>query len=224
MGIVVKKNAGIDTIFADGRTALTRGVARGGRWQELAEQRIAPVLALLTSIDGQIAAAREEAEPLRATRDVENHRADALIGRVSDDAWNAVGRPRNDPALTLIFPGGVGYYTEGEVEGQPDRMEILAQLLESNLHPKLSAAQGQAFAAEVRASADVLRAATDAARGPLTRVDVLERVRTALARNLAMELAKLKRLYKAEGFTEAEIHAVIPDRPRESAAPAPKPA
>jgi hypothetical protein len=224
MGIVVKKNAGVDTIFADGRTALTRSVARGGRWQELAEQRIAPVLALLTSIDGQIAAAREEAEPLRAARDVENERADALIGRVSDDAWNAVGRPGSDPALTLIFPGGVGYYTEGEVEGQPDRMEILAQLLESNLHPKISPAQGQAFAAEVRAGADVLRAAIDAARGPLARVGVLERVRTALARSLAMELAKLKRLYKAEGFSEAEIHAVIPDRPRESAAPATKPA
>jgi hypothetical protein len=26
-------------------------------------------------------------------------------------------------------------------------------------------------------------------------------------------MAKLKRLYKAEGFSEAEIHAVIPDRP-----------
>jgi len=29
-----------------------------------------------------------------------------------------------------------------------------------------------------------------------------------------MQLAQLKRAYKAEGFSEADIHSVIPDRPR----------
>ncbi|AKT42747.1 uncharacterized protein CMC5_069740 [Chondromyces crocatus] len=42
---------------------------------------------------------------------------------------------------------------------------------------------------------------------------MLERVRTAVARTTGIALANLKRLYK----TEAEIHTVIPDRPRKSA-------
>jgi hypothetical protein len=39
-----------------------------------------------------------------------------------------------------------------------------------------------------------------------------------------MELARLKRRYLAEGFTEAEIHKVIPDRPRSKPAKAADPA
>lgn len=225
MGNVIKPKMAADSIIADARTTLTQAVARGGRWRDLAELRIAPVLALLTGVEGQLAGARAQAAPLRAARDAEDHRADDLLGRVSDDTWNAVGRPANDPALAILFPGGFGYYAEGDVESQPDRMEVLAQLLEANLHPKLNPATAQALAAEVRAGAEALQQAVDAARTPVARVGVLERVRTAMARSIAMELAHLKRLYKAEGFTEADIHTVIPDRPvREPATAAAKPA
>jgi hypothetical protein len=93
-------------------------------------------------------------------------------------------------------------------------MEVLAQLLTSNLHPNLEPQQAQAAADAVRAAALTLRQAVEAARGPLARVGVLERVHMALARSAAMELSRLKRLYKAAGFREAEIHAVIPDRSR----------
>ena len=45
------------------------------------------------------------------------------------------------------------------------------------------------------------------------KVKVLGRVRTALAKVVHSDLSNLKRVYKVEGFSEAEIHAVIPDRP-----------
>ena len=44
------------------------------------------------------------------------------------------------------------------------------------------------------------------------RVTLLQREKTALGRAAQMELAHLKRLYKSEGFSEADIHSVIPDR------------
>ena len=88
--------------------------------------------------------------------------------------------------------------------------------LGTNLHPKLAPEVAQAAAAEVRASAAELRQALDAVREPSAQVEILERVRTAIARNAGTELAHLKRSYKAAGFTEAEIHAVIPDRPRKT--------
>ncbi len=42
---------------------------------------------------------------------------------------------------------------------------------------------------------------------------MFSRVRMALGKVVQAELTNLKRLYKAEGFSEAEIHVVIPDRP-----------
>jgi len=56
----------------------------------------------------------------------------------------------------------------------------------------------------------------DAVRGPQARVKLLERVRTALARGAQRELSRLKRIYQANDLSEADIHKVIPDRPRDS--------
>jgi hypothetical protein len=133
--------------------------------------------------------------------------------KVYDIIWNEIGRPAYDAALAVIFPDGIAYYAEGDTSEQPDRMDILVQLLQSGIHPKLSKATAQSCAAEIQAESEGLRAAVDAARKPAAQVKVLGRVRTALARVVATELANLKRVYKAEGFSEAEIHAVIPDRP-----------
>jgi len=60
-----------------------------GIWQELADRHMLPVAKLIEATT----------------------RAARLLGKVSDDIWNAVGRPANDPALSVIFPGGVAYYT-----------------------------------------------------------------------------------------------------------------
>lgn len=50
-------------------------------------------------------------------------------------------------------------------------------------------------------------------------VSVLSRVRTALGKVVQAELTNLKRAYKIEGFSESEIHAVIPDRPGKTKKP-----
>jgi hypothetical protein len=47
----------------------------------------------------------------------------------------------------------------------------------------------------------------------LANVTQLERVRTALGRVAQAELVNLKRMYKVDGMSEAEIHTIIPDRP-----------
>ncbi|HSN98822.1 MAG TPA: hypothetical protein VLS89_11075 [Candidatus Nanopelagicales bacterium] len=216
MGNAISPRAAASDILADVRTTHTRATARGGKWQEHADTRLASALALGAGIETQLATARDVAAPLIAAVKVENERADDLLGRISDEIWNAIGRPGNDPAFSIIFPGGFAYYADGNTEQQPTRMEILAQLLEANLHPKLTPQQTQAYAADVRQSALQLQQTIDAARTPAARVEVLERVYTAVARSAAIELGHLKRLYKAEGFSETEIHTVIPDRPRSS--------
>ena len=88
-----------------------------------------------------------------------NQQADKKIGKVYDTVWNEVGRPGTDAALSVIFPDGIGYYTEGDTSEQPERMKILVTLLGAEIHPQLSAATANACAAEITLEADALEAA-----------------------------------------------------------------
>src|SRR5262249_34224236 len=134
------------------------------------------------------------------------------------DLWNDLGRPGHDRALSLIFPGGVSYYADGDTEGQPDRMELLSQLLERGMHPKLTKAQANGAAKKVRDAAVSLRAVVDDGRMAIAKVELFRRIRTATGRAAQFELVSLKRSLKNAGYTEAEIHSIIPDR----SSPAPK--
>ena len=65
----------------------------------------------------------------------------------------------------------------------------------------------------------LLRAAVEGARPGRAKLQLLDRVLLAVTRSAAIELGQLKRLLKANGFTEADAHTIIPDR---SSAPAKK--
>lgn len=216
MGTVIRRDAASEDITGDGQTTLTNAEARGGKWQELADERLGAALGLVRSIESQWRDAQKALAPLEADVDALNIRADKTLGKVYDIIWNEIGRPGYDAALAVIFPDGIAYYAQGDTDGQPDRMDILVHLLQSGLHPKLSKATGDACAAEVQAEAEALRDAVDAVRKPSAKVKVLGRVRTALAKVVHSELSNLKRMYKVHGFSEPEIHAVIPDRPVKS--------
>jgi hypothetical protein len=213
MGDTIRSSAAVDDIFADVRTTHQNAIARGGVARTLAEERIGPTIAGIDAIEAELGQARQAALPLVTEVRHENDRADAFVGRIYDEIWNDVGRSANDRWLTLLFPGGTGYYTEGDTAEQPHRMELLAQMLERGVHPKLTEAQAAGYAARTRAAAAELSADLDAARLPAAQVVLLERVRTAVARTAQADLVALKRLYKNEGMSEAEIHTIIPDRP-----------
>jgi hypothetical protein len=223
MGEVIRRTASPVDIIADVRATLTNAAAKGGVWKELAEERLSALMGLVTDIEARFAQAEQTLIPLAAAVETKDVEADRLLGRVSDEIWNEVGRPASDPALSILFPGGIAYYAGGDVEGQPDRMDLLAELLDASLHPRLPAAQAKAHAKDVRANAKVLRAAVDLARPARARVELLDRVRRAIATSAQVELSSLKRLYKVERFTEADIHAVIPDRPPSAKRTAPTP-
>lgn len=224
MGENIRKDAARESIMAALQTAHQNATAKGGVWKERADERIGPVIALHAGIKAQLVAASAEAAPLSAQVPVREREASATLGRISDEVWNAVGRPGpgSDAAYAILFPGGISYYVEGALATRPERMEVLVKLLVSGVHPKLPAARAQAAADEVKGAANALRSALDAVRGPEAQVSVLDRILTAVARSGALELANLKRLYKAQSFSEAEIHTVIPShaRARKAAKPA----
>ena len=219
MGDVIQARAAVDEIFKDTGIALEQSRARGGTIQERAESCIAPVMAMVKATEQELQIAREVLGPLQAALDAGNDEADGVLNRIYDDTWNDVGRPAHDRYLALMYPGGAGYYTENDTTGQPTRMELLAKLYDRKLHPKLTATQCQGYAQRIRDAAAALRVDIDALAGPAANVALLERVRTALGRVAQFELANLKRMFKIDGLTEAEIHAIIPDRPVPKKAP-----
>lgn len=218
MGEVIRKGAAVDDIIADVRTTLGRASAKGDPWKAHAEERLKPTVVLLETVEQKRRDAMEALEPLLAAIEVQDEKADLLLEKVSDDIWNALGRPAFDPHLSILFPGGIAYYAEGRNEDQPDRMELLVELLEAGIHPKLSQDLADAVAERVSAEARAYRAKVEAARTPKARVDLLSQVKAALARSGQVALANLKRAYLALGMSDAEIHEVIPDRgwPRRS--------
>ena len=219
MGEVIANKAAADDIFADLVTTHARAVARGGKWQQLAEERIGAVLSVITNLQLRLSTAESEVLPLKAALDAQDKRSDQFIGRLSDEIWNAIGRPSFDPTYDVVFPGGIANYTVGANEEQPDRMDLLADLLEMNLISKLDPATLADMVKRVRGESAAYRKVVDGFVQPRVRLQQLQRAKGAIAQSGQMELAHLKRLYKAQGFTEADIHSVIPDRPRPRKAP-----
>jgi hypothetical protein len=216
MGEVIHKKAARERIIEDTRTTLARAaakaiVASGGPWGAAAP-RIGPIVALWDTTTVKRDAARAELAPLAATASATNDAVDDRIKALADEIWNEIGRPQNDPYFDMLFPGGTGFYVDGNPNEQPAQMELLAELLDAKLHPRLTNAPAQA--AVVRAEAAKLEAATEATRKPAARVELYDRMLTAIARSAQVELSKLKRFWKAEGLSESDIHSVIPDRPR----------
>jgi hypothetical protein len=88
-----------------------------------------------------------------------------------------------------------------------------SKLLRRVGHKRIPKADTDATAKRIEQAAKPLTTAVAALSAPAAELELLGRVLTALARTLRLELIGLKQGWKAAGFSEAEIHAVIPDRP-----------
>ncbi len=221
MGEIIRREASAVDILEDAQTTLTNAMELEGEWQAEAEARLAPLLVLALGVQTRRDVSQAGLNPAASALRVANDASDRLIARISDDTWNLVGRPASDAAFDLLFPGGISYYTEGDTSEQPERMVLLAELLESGIHPRLPTANAHAFAAELRASSATLREKDDAVRPFRTRIALANKMESAIARATHGALVSLKRVWKANGKTEVEIHQVIPDRPRTAKEPTP---
>ncbi len=212
MGETIRKTAAREDILADLKKSYDNAQAKGGIAATLADQKLLPILQIADGTQAQKTAAQAIADPLIAALSMADINADKAIGKTSDDVWNDIGRPAADAGFDLLFPGGNAFYVDGAVEDQPDKMDLLVELLKLNVHPKLSAAVAQACITTITAESTTLRSAVDAARPARAKLALFDRVLTAVARSAAIEISNFKRLLKANGFSEAEIHTIIPDR------------
>lgn len=217
MAEVIRKGSAAEDVIADVHKTLVNARARGGAWVGPAEEKLGLIERLWAMAESRHAAAMTALAPLLAALNAEDDKADDLLGATSDDVWNKVGRPGSDPILSIMFPGGIAYYTDARDEDQPDRMDLLAELLEAGLHPKLEAPVAHTHATAIRASAGRYREKVEAVRAPAARVKLLEAMKTAVGRYAQTELSNLKRRYKSDGLSESDIHTVIPAHTRAAA-------
>lgn len=225
MGNIIDRQAARDKIVEDADTTMTRADERaaldprgaGSPWPR-ARLRLAPILAIYRAFETKRDQAKEALAPLVAAHAVQDDHADDLLKSHYDAFWNEIGRPGTDAFLDLLYPGGASFYADATDEEQPIYMELLAELLGANVHPGFDPAKASQRAQETRAAAAQLEAKWEALRKPRARVRLYDRMLTTLGKAVHVELGKLKRAWLSEGMSEADIHAVIPDRPRAYAA------
>lgn len=210
MGDVAIRDGTEAAILAEARAALAAFAAKGGPWKRAAEEKLAPILSLLAGILAELAKARGAEAPAIAAVAAASDAGGMSIERVFGALRDALGRPSFDAAMAILFPGGTGFYEAGSADERVDRMELLAQLLEAGVHPKVSIEAARALAKEARGAARALREAVDAARIPRARVRLLEEAVLVTAASAQAELVALGNLLEAGAFGEAKE---APDAP-----------
>jgi hypothetical protein len=159
-----------------------------------------------------------------ATREPKQRAAAAVsLGPALDDEGQdrlrVVANPAAAPRLRVLMEFVIDpvkvrrSQNADELAPEPDRMRLVAELLEAGVISRLDPATAKDIATQTRALAAEYAAVLAPARLPRTKPTMLDRVRGALARAGQIALARLRRLYKANGFSEAESHTLIPDRP-----------
>lgn len=211
MGEVVRKGAATEVIVDHARKARVNATTRGGRVNELATPRLDDVLAIYDLVDGRLKDSRTALVPLIAAEEVADENADGVVGASSDEIWNAIGRPANDPGYSLLFPGGITAYVDSRTEEEPDLIELLVELLGLPILLQLTAEQKAEWQRRLTETIEPLRTAVNARSEMTRRIKLYERVLRALGKIIQMRLVSLKRDFKGEGMTETQIHAIIPD-------------
>jgi hypothetical protein len=223
MGQLINSSADIGKIEEHVRTAHRRGLAKGKAVGELARTRLGTAVA---DIDVALAAHRTafEAEAsARAALAVANEQADIAIGTVRDDLWNALGRPRHNAFLELVFPEGMAMYTQGEPRLKPVLMQVLIAHVQGAPPELFSKEKVTAWVTELEASRKAYQEAAEAHRPTeasalMTRFGYRGAVRAGLAR-----MRDFKRDLRTLGLSETSIHEIIPDASRPSTPETPAP-
>ena len=206
----------INTTIEEVRAAYTNAVGHGGLWKTLATQRLKPVIGVLDKLEADQKATLCAERAAKAALEAENRAVNQLVAKAYSDLWSAVGRPASDPLFDLLFPSGFAWYADSDVVEQPDRMMILVGLLRTGVHPALDPAVVATTADALEAAASTLRIRVKDAQATADKARHLARMSTSVARVAQMELASLKRFYRAHGQNDAEIHAVLSSQPPRS--------
>ncbi|MBI2570454.1 MAG: hypothetical protein HYV63_25925 [Candidatus Schekmanbacteria bacterium] len=213
MGEVIRATADPEEIVKDARHALRKATDRGGEVAAAAKLRLEGPLTGVAAAETEKNRAHEVVEAAISAALAIDTQEDVMLGTTRDEMHNTLGRPASSPALTAIFGGGLRTFTEAPLLDQHIFMSVLATRIDAADAAPLQARKVE-WAQRVRDGADRHHRATE----PVREAEALETValagHRAVARSCHVGLTRLKRDLKSLEMTEAQIHEIIPDRPR----------
>jgi hypothetical protein len=218
MGQVITAKASAEDILADVETTLTEARRRGGVQAREAEEFLAEVFGSGSRVLRDL---RTHDRALRTARDElrwVTHQVRMVTGKVHDDLWNLLGRPRHDPTLALLFPNGASTCNIGPVAERVTKLAALAVFVHELEDPRLPEGVGVPMAVPVQALVVRLEAAIEGVKAARAVRDTTAAHRRSVGRAAQRQLARYKKILLARGFRQDEIHDLIPDR-RPAAAP-----
>lgn len=211
MGEVISPTAKPERIGNDVTESYQNGLARGGDIAEAAKNRLELPLQAIENASVMLQSATKAASAAWILVLAADNNADNVIGSVRDEMYNALGRPRQSPAMDEVFPGGIGTYTSGDPRRQPLLMQVLhARILAASAtlwpEPKRTA-----WAAAIEAARIPFKDAVKA-HEPMEAAEIVaDAGYRAAVRSAHARLVSYKRDLKNLGLTEAQIHEIIPD-------------
>ncbi len=211
MGEVIRSNAAAEDIEADILETARNAAARGGEIAAAAETRLGPAVEAIGSSKALLGAAQLADSLAWAPVEVENGKSDKEIGKVRDEMWNALGRPKDHPAMNAAIPGGIKTYTEGDIKDQPPLMGVFATRIRATAAPMWSEAAREAWATGITVRGGALEAVLAAHAPPAAAETVAAAGYRSAIRNGHAKLVMFKRDLFNLGLTETQAHEIIPD-------------
>lgn len=211
MGEVISSTAEVARVEEHIRTAFEKATVHGGDVAAAAASRLEPAVIAIDSAGGLLKSARKTASSAWVLVLAQDTKSDAGIGGVRDAMWNALGRPRQNPHMDDVYPGGVGVYTSGDPRGQPLLMQVLHTRILATSAPQWTQIARQGWAAEIESLRVPYAAAVEAHRPAEAMETVAEAGYRAAVRAGHGRLVSFKRDLKSLGLTETQIHELIPD-------------
>ncbi len=210
MGQVIPRNSSPERIFGDTNTALAKARSRSDAIKSAAEARLGPIEVAISTNKENFKAAKAAALVASTRLEAADASSDLTVGKVIDLAWNELGRPAHSLDYTLIVGSGKQDWTDGDPLEQHLPMGVLANRFRESTVPALQANK-EAWAVEIEQKAAVQKAAATASKDADAPVYAFVAQQRSLANLAHVALTRLKRDYKSEGMTEAQIHEIIPD-------------
>lgn len=212
MGVVITKNAAIADILADLRTAVDKAASRGGVWSEEAQKVLANPAVRAFGADEALEQADEALRLERIALELAVRAADLGVANAHDALWNRLDRPKDHPELEVIIPSPLREFTSQPPGDKPQWLDAMAQMLEEGLLSEVPLQDCVDVATELRARSAALVTVLERWEKARKQRTLKNALRKGYVRAARIQLVHLKRIYKARGKSEADIHRVIPDR------------
>jgi hypothetical protein len=214
MGSIILRMAAVEAIEEVIAKTLQQARQRDDEVRGRVEAKLTPHEPAIEAARAEQGVMEARAGDARARATYLADRAAQTVGEVADEIWNALDRPGADVTYAMLLPGGVAFITGESPARQAVLMRVLAEKLRKTQDARLEQTRLDAWAERVEVGAGPLWDAALAALAAEGRAYHARQARAHVARTAWRELPRLKRELLNEGWSEADIHRVIPDVPR----------